>query len=206
MDDQNTNHRLAGTQRRRSRNYTGVPVTCPGCGAERQMRIWEWRKRKSDYCHPCGCRIRVGLLPTGESGKGTSLHSRWSGMRRRCRFRGNGNASDMANYAARGIRVCEEWARSFEAFKLWAEANGYHEGLVLDRIDNERGYEPSNCRWVGMTASNRNRRCVKLSVEQADEIRARLVGGKRGIQRQLAREFGVSEAAISFLKSGSTWA
>lgn len=126
-------------------------------------------------------------------------------MRRRCGLVKSGNASDMANYSSRGISVCDEWARSFEPFKLWALANGYQEVLVLDRIENDLGYEPSNCRWVTMLESNRNRRCVRLTEPQAEEIRRRMASGARGIQRQLAKEYGVSEATISMVKSNQIW-
>jgi hypothetical protein len=52
------------------------------------------------------------------------------------------------HYGGRGIRVCEEWLNSFEAFRDWAHANGYHEGFSIDRININRNYEPDNCQWL----------------------------------------------------------
>lgn len=64
-------------------------------------------------------------------------------------------------YGGRGITVCEEWKNSFPAFHEWAIANGYSDELSIDRIDNDKGYSPDNCRWATITEQNRNRRCCK---------------------------------------------
>lgn len=178
-------------------------VKCPGCGSERQVRAGD--RRKSDYCKPCSVRVRCGLTPGGVAGAGTRLYGIWRGMRGRCGLTSGVTDRNRSIYVDRGIRVCEEWAKSFEPFKRWAEANGYADGLFLDREDNELGYEPGNCRWVTPLESNRNRRTVKMTAVWAAEIRQRLVTGKYGIQRQLADEYGVSAMTISDIKRGKTW-
>ena len=59
-------------------------------------------------------------------------------------------------YGARGITVAPVWM-TFMGF--WRDMeDGYARGLELDRIDNERGYEPGNCRWVTRKQNQRNRR------------------------------------------------
>ena len=57
-----------------------------------------------------------------------------------------------------GKTMCGEWKNSFTNFYDWAISNGYKSNLSIDRIDNNKGYEPSNCRWVDMKQQSRNRR------------------------------------------------
>lgn len=52
------------------------------------------------------------------------------------------------DYGARGINVCDEWKNDNKTFFVWALANGYKEDLTLDRLDNDKGYNPVNCVWV----------------------------------------------------------
>ena len=77
-----------------------------------------------------------------------------SNMIQRCY---NPNSTYYPRYGGRGITVCEEWRNSRNSFKRWAIANGYADGLTLDRIDNDQGYSPSNCRWVTIRANCNNR-------------------------------------------------
>ena len=76
----------------------------------------------------------------------TRLHHIWDNMKARCY---NENSNDYPRYGGRGIRVCAEmWMHSYKAFSDWAKASGYVNSLTLDRIENDKGYSPSNCRWV----------------------------------------------------------
>lgn len=71
----------------------------------------------------------------------------------------NPKAKEYKNYGYRGIKVCDEWLKSYpSAFYEWALDNGYKEGLTLDRINNDGNYEPSNCRWTTWKIQNYNRR------------------------------------------------
>jgi hypothetical protein len=60
-------------------------------------------------------------------------------------------------YGERGITVCDEWRFNPNSFIDWAILNGYQDDLTIDRINNDLGYYPTNCRWVDMKTQSRNR-------------------------------------------------
>lgn len=66
-------------------------------------------------------------------------------------------------YGGNGITVCDKWRFSFENF-FSDMGKKPDPKFYLDRIDNLRGYEPSNCRWVSASESNRNRRRWKKTI------------------------------------------
>jgi len=71
----------------------------------------------------------------------------------------NPRVKSFAIYGKAGITVCARW----EDFSNFLADMGVRPlGTVLDRIRNDEGYEPSNCRWVSRQQSNVNRRCVTL--------------------------------------------
>lgn len=135
------------------------------CGAECVMRSDHLRRGE---VQSCGCLNRERAAETAaktgranrkHGGDGTPLYSIWRNAKDRCYRR---NHPQYQAYGGRGITVCKEWANDFGAFRAWALANGYANGLSLDRIDNSKGYSPINCRWTTAKEQARNRRSNRI--------------------------------------------
>ena len=80
----------------------------------------------------------------------------YKAMHQRCE---NPKAFRYDRYGGRGIKVCDEWSgeKGFENFYAWSSQNGYSEDLSIDRIDNNKGYSPNNCRWVDHETQDNNK-------------------------------------------------
>lgn len=134
-------------------------ATCVcSCGTTIQ-RIYV-RSLLSGNTKSCGCynsdltiqrNLKHGLKT--RNAERSRLYSIWTDMRRRCN---NPERKRSECYAAKGIKVCEEW-NDFAAFKDWSMANGYNDTLSIDRIDNNKGYCPENCRWIPFGDQSKNR-------------------------------------------------
>ena len=86
--------------------------------------------------------------------KKSKLYIAWVNMKQRCY---NQNKWDYKYYGGKGVKVCDEWRHNFLAFENWAILNGYTNNLTLDRIDVNKNYEPSNCRWVDVKTQANNK-------------------------------------------------
>lgn len=110
----------------------------------------------------CGCQAnkgKKGINKTHGMSK-TRIYHEWSSMRRRCKP----NSNDSKTYYDRGITVCNEWQTDFMSFYKWAMASGYNDSLSIDRIDNDLGYSPDNCRWIDIRLQQEHKsNTVKIS-------------------------------------------
>lgn len=131
------------------------------CGAERVFRL---SHLKSGASTSCGCLVqeqtRQRRLTHGESRGATQTkeYRCWVNMKTRCT---NSHVAAYSNYGGRGIAMCDRWLNSFEDF-LADVGRCPGTGYSLDRIDNARGYEPGNVRWVTAAEQSRNMRKNKL--------------------------------------------
>lgn len=137
------------------------------CGKE---VIVDGAKLKSGHTKSCGCYNRelIGDLNKKTGCSKSKLYYTYRNMLNRC-YKSNGSSHKY--YADRNITVCPEWRdkeNGFDSFWKWALSHGYKEGLSIDRIDNNKGYSPDNCRWVdSITQANnkRNNHYIKINGE-----------------------------------------
>ena len=130
-------------------------VECLLCG---RIREYNTNRLKRTDTKGCGCGLgdNHGL-------SNHPLYSIWHDMKRRCT---DDRRASYKNYGGRGIKVCKAWTDHFAAFYEWAIENGYRKGLTIERIDNNDGYNPSNCTWADRQTQNRNtRHCCYVTIE-----------------------------------------
>ena len=128
---------------------------CPYCG-----KHWEvvMGSVKCGDTKSCGC-----LRGESHGLKGHKLYGTWRQMVQRCT---NSKHKNYKNYGGRGIIVCEEWL-DIKKFIAWAESTHPNiEGYTLDRIDNDKGYSPENCRWADKTIHSVNQRISKRNTSK----------------------------------------
>lgn len=131
---------------------------------------------KANRMISCGCYVseRAGNLHKTHGLRYTRLNAIHRTICNRCY---NPNDKRYHDWGGRGIRVCDEWYTpgvegnpGFLAFYKWAMENGYEDPApdapretwpTLDRIENNKGYSPDNCRWTTYKNQAMNRRSTK---------------------------------------------
>lgn len=140
---------------------TGAMVRCVcNCGTERDVRAYSLEQGKSK---DCGC-LKSERLRKANTKHGNTSHELWDvfyQMNNRC---SNPSHPYYYCYGGRGITVCSRWRiTDKEGFSNFISDMGERpRGLTLDRIDNEGGYCPENCRWATRKQQANNTRTVRL--------------------------------------------
>ena len=157
------------------------------------------------HTQSCGCLHENGTRTT-HGMRRTRLYRIWSDMKSRCN---NQNRPRYSDYGGRGIVVCEEWEQSFEAFSDWALANGYCDGLTIDRIDNDGDYRPENCRWItrhDQGSNKRNNNLLTLNGETKTISQwAKITGIDRRTIAKRKKLGWTDERALTETKRKFTW-
>lgn len=128
---------------------TGSIWKCQCDCEERNYKEVPSQRLKNGDTKSCGCIYRKHLL------SGTSIYNVWKTMIDRCY---NKEYHRYHDWGGRGIKVCDEWKGSVRKFAEWCIKNGWDKNLQIDRIDNDKNYEPGNIRFVTSQFNSFNRR------------------------------------------------
>lgn len=104
------------------------------------------------------------------------IYKIYHAMKYRCY---NENSQDYKYYGGKGITICSEWLDNYYEFEEWALKNGYENSLTIDRENNNKNYNPNNCRWVSRTIQTRNTRVLRKDNKS----------GYRGVHRHSKNKF-----------------
>ena len=125
---------------------------CPHCGKHWEAMI---RSVNAGKTRSCGCQ-KINIVGISHGLATNKFYNTWHKMIDRCN---NPKSVGFKHYGSRGITVCEEWL-DVRNFVAWADTT-YIEGTSLDRIDNDKGYSPDNCRWADREVQAVNRGMFK---------------------------------------------
>lgn len=109
---------------------------------------------RSGAIRSCGC-LRNNKFGVKNLDSHSPMVHTYMNMIYRCHSPNNIN---FHRYGGRGIRVCKEWF-DFKNFEKWMKDHHWRVGMEIDRIGNDKGYTPENCRIVSRKANMRNTSC-----------------------------------------------
>lgn len=134
--------------------YRSIAKVKCECGNTRTVRVSELTYGASTSCG-CFNKEQVSKRAKTHGLSKTPLYLVWVGMKDRCL---NKNNTHYQHYGGRGITIHKYWVNDFCSFLYWCIKNGWKKGLQIDRIDNNEGYYPNNCRIVTPAVNSRNKR------------------------------------------------
>ena len=144
------------TEKSKEKRRFGI-YKCGFCGTEFKTQT---SLVKNGNTMSCGCyrKRRVSETQKTHGLRSTRLYTVWADIKSRTL---NPKHIQFPDYGGRGITICEGWKNDFMSFYNWAMENGHSDELSIDRIDNDGGYSPENCRWTTSIIQNRNKRIYK---------------------------------------------
>lgn len=174
------------------------------CSCGTQLTVHSTALR-SGHTKSCGCYKREYAASRARTHglRKTRLFDIWSGTRQRC---SNPRNPSYPRYGGRGITVCAEWQKNFTAFYIWAQANGYDDSLTLERIDNDKGYSPHNCRWATRLEQGVNKSNTVIVRFRGQDtplailIRTQAVVQEKTVRRRIANGWEAERALLEPLR------
>lgn len=155
------------------------------CGNTKRVSPYQIR---SGYTISCGCWKKVCSIKHGYSSNGVikTEYGIWCTMKARCI---NPNYKNFHLYGGRGVKVCDRWIESFDAF-LEDMGNRPSKNHSIDRFpDKDGNYEPLNCRWATRKEQQGNTRRNRW-IEH---------NGRKMILQDWANEFNISSNGLRSL-------
>lgn len=175
-----------------------IVATCE-CGVVREYGYHQLLRGK---IKSCGCYRREFRTITAPHGKSNHpLHTIWDNIKSRCN---NPKSTYYNRYGGRGIKMCPQWSNDFKLFYDWAISNGWENGLQIDRKDNDRGYNPENCRLVTSKINNRNRGNNKIDNDGVLYMRSLHKTGDYTL-KELSEMFNISISQVSNITTNKHW-
>lgn len=154
------------------------------CGTVKPMAI---HRIRNGTVYSCGCEgaRRTASRFTKHGGYKTGEYKSWNAMMQRCH---NENDTSYPYYGAKGIAVCHQWHGPQGFLRFHAYIGERPSGMSIDRIDNDKGYEPGNVRWATDKQQTNNRSTSKLLTFRGETMNSRDWGARLGMGKNTISE------------------
>jgi len=147
------------------KNYT--TIQCKTCGCDISVWIYTLSSKKGHNGNCRDCASKAAAIARTEIDRDSIfLRKQLRNIKSRC----SGKYAHYKSYLEKGISLCDEWSNNPLVFVEWAKANGWKQGLTIDRIDNNGNYEPSNCRFITMKEQGFNKRNTYYVIHNGERV------------------------------------